>query len=129
MRNAMDLLEKRYENWKPPYYSISCGRQEYTVSELKSHDMPGRGLFVVSRSLGDFYGRPVKARSGRLAVFALESVLPEQEPKSYKEFYGALEPTFLGGNTNSTFQTLVVPEIEEIVHIAEIRHDSVMLIR
>lgn len=129
MRDAMEFLGKRYADWRPPYFSISCGEQEYTVSELQSRDMPGCGLFIVSRELGNFYGRPVNARSGRLAVFALESVIQEPEPRQYKEFHGSFEPTFHGGNTNSTFQTLVLPEIEEIVHIAEIRHGSVMLLR
>lgn len=124
--NVMDFLGKQYEDWNPAYYSIRCNHGEYTVEELKSHDMPGKGLMIARGGEGLFYGRPVMPRSGRLAVLALESVLDEREPRQYVEFSGFFEPAMGAGNSLSS---LVLSGVDEIVHIHEIRGHDVLVLR
>lgn len=109
--------------WHPGYEQIVVegvhGSFYYHTADIKRQGKEDFALMIASEKLGNYFGKPVDPRSGRIQVLALELIEGTYRGSSkYIELVGAIESRlWIGANRTDS---LVLRGIDEIFHVMSI---------
>ena len=108
--------------WHPRYEQIVVegvhGSFYYHTADMKRNGNPDFALMLASEKLGNYFGKPVNSRSGRLNVLALELIPGTFRGSGYIELRGQMESrAWVGSNRTDS---LVLRGVDDIMHVESI---------